>query len=385
LVLDSELRATSVLHMQKEDILFRILNCSGWMRRLWTLQEGLAAGKSLYIAFSDAILNIPEMADKAWRKHENGRYNLIASIIPYYSYSQWFAWFRTVVYQHPSLIEKLFDAGFYIGRQGGKVDQCTLIAMSWDNIAARATSRDEDRPIILAGIVNLDPGPLLQIRGNAEERMKAFYNLMKKFPQGVIFQPGPKFEDEGWGWAPKKCRVQKDAHTTNEMDMTPGLRRKEGLVVKYPGIIVNLARAVEPIDAQSTTGYLIAVDTNAPADQNDKKQRKMIYIFQDKDSSNSGVELPDLPAPTVAVVFAEPLDKVKTLFTEEVENFRIRCLVLVVHRAEDKIQFGKILMRGMVIWTKHDQESWDRDQMMARRYVPHISAEDLKDQSWCIG
>lgn len=192
------------------------------MRRLWTLQEGLAARKSLYIAFSDAILNIPEMTEKMWRKHERGRYNLIASMIPFQTYGQWFSWSRIVVYQYPSLIENLFDAGFYIGRPGGNANQCTLIALTWDNVAARATSRDEDRPIILAGIVNLDPGPLLQIRGNAEERMKAFYGLMKKFPQGVIFRPGPKFEDDGWAWAPKKCRVQKDAFNTNKMDFTPG-------------------------------------------------------------------------------------------------------------------------------------------------------------------
>jgi len=59
LVLDSELEVASI-DTSPEELLMRI-SCCGWMRRLWTLQEG-ALAKELFFQFKERAAMIGDLA-----------------------------------------------------------------------------------------------------------------------------------------------------------------------------------------------------------------------------------------------------------------------------------------------------------------------------------
>ena len=62
LVLDAGLMAYNAKDLDAAELLARIFT-SGWMRRLWTLQEG-ALAQSLYFQFADESVSLPQLHAK---------------------------------------------------------------------------------------------------------------------------------------------------------------------------------------------------------------------------------------------------------------------------------------------------------------------------------
>jgi hypothetical protein len=85
------------------------------------------------------------------------------------------------------------------------INQGHVISRTWFSVATRASSKDRDRPTVLAGLLNLDLKKILAVKG-AEERMRMLYSMLDEFPQDVLFLDGPRFEEDGLGWALKVCR-----------------------------------------------------------------------------------------------------------------------------------------------------------------------------------
>jgi hypothetical protein len=150
-VLDAELLSITAKNRSKEEILFRVLYCSGWMRGLWTLQEGLAGGRSLCVAFSDILLNVADLAEKLLDKVEGGRCSLLTVEIPIYCFAHWAQWFSNATdtvstfATYWSMLERL---ALIRRRKDNIKHSCWLLAASWDNVGTRASSRDEDRPVM---------------------------------------------------------------------------------------------------------------------------------------------------------------------------------------------------------------------------------------------
>ncbi|KGO43967.1 Heterokaryon incompatibility [Penicillium expansum] len=207
MILDSEMRHVSTSSTTHLELLLRVLHCSGWMRRLWTLQEGLAAKSRLYVLFSDKAVNIATIADELLTKLDRGKLPIMQERIANFAMGVWFTFFKHTIdstskfERFVSLVASPFEKS--------DITKDQLIRWNWFNVATRATSKAADRPIILAGILNLDVKVILEVKGS-DERMRKFYSLIDNFPQGVLFQPGPRFEEEGMRWAMKVCQYTKE-------------------------------------------------------------------------------------------------------------------------------------------------------------------------------
>ncbi|KAJ5457084.1 hypothetical protein N7530_012358 [Penicillium desertorum] len=191
MILDSEMRHINASSRSHLELLLRVLHCSGWMRRLWTLQEGLAAKSRLYMLFSDKAVNIATIADELLTKLDRGKMPVMQERIATFAMGVWFTFFKHTI-DSTSKFERFVNL-VAIASPFGKNDitRDQLIRWNWFN---REFS-------ILKEI--------LEVKGS-DERMRKFYSLIDIFPQGVLFQPGPRFEDYGMRWAMKVCQYTEE-------------------------------------------------------------------------------------------------------------------------------------------------------------------------------
>ncbi|CAG8902976.1 unnamed protein product [Penicillium egyptiacum] len=229
MILDSEMRHVDASSRSHLELLLRVLHCSGWMRRLWTLQEGLAAKSRLYVLFSDKAVNIATIADELLTKVDRGKMSIMQERIATFAMGVWFGFFKHTI-DFTSKFERfvnLVASPF----EKSEITKDDLIIWNWFNVATRATSKARDRPTILAGILNLDLKEILEVKGS-DERMRKFYSLIDDFPQGVLFQPGPRFEEYGMRWAMKVCQYTEEIRY---LSGAPGKITPRGLQITiYP-------------------------------------------------------------------------------------------------------------------------------------------------------
>ncbi|KAJ5702865.1 hypothetical protein N7488_010413 [Penicillium malachiteum] len=229
MILDSEMRQIVSKDTANFELLQRVQICSGWMRRAWTLQEGLAAKSRLYVLFKDGPINISTIAEETLTKLERGKIPTLQRELVEYIIGTWFTYFQHSI-TYASKFEKLVDFMVKPVNINGSLDPISpsqIIAWSWFNLAMRAATRAEDRPIILTGILNLDLRKVLDEKGS-DNRMRKFYTLLNEFPQDVIFQDGPRFDEVGLRWAMKSCQY---TDTIRYLGTNPGDLKPEGLKV----------------------------------------------------------------------------------------------------------------------------------------------------------
>ncbi|EED13255.1 conserved hypothetical protein [Talaromyces stipitatus ATCC 10500] len=209
MILDSEMRQVESQSTPPLQLLLRVLYCSGWIRRLWTLQEGLAAKSKLYVLFSDKAINISTIADEILSKIDKGKILILQENVAFFAMAVWFSFFKHTI-DYASKFERAVDVFTSPFIKGGLTKE-NLLSWNWYNVAMRATSKAGDRPIILAGVLNLDVKEILDVKGDSDEqksdeRMRKFYSLLDEFPHDIIFQEGPRFEEDGMRWAMKVCQ-----------------------------------------------------------------------------------------------------------------------------------------------------------------------------------
>ena len=166
LVLDDQI-ARSTSRATPEESLLRILS-SGWMTRLWTLQEGLLAGK-LRFQFRERALDAEDM---------------LSDIMPIHHSSVWmeayefFSSLRTLKITAPR----------------------KKLRYLWNYLQWRSTSHPSDETICLSVLVGQQPSKGLGLPH--AERMKIFLGKMDGIPSDIVFMPGPRLSEDGWRWAP---------------------------------------------------------------------------------------------------------------------------------------------------------------------------------------
>ncbi|KAL8638353.1 MAG: hypothetical protein Q9228_004488 [Teloschistes exilis] len=194
LVLDSTLQRMDVMGLSPQEVCMRIFT-TGWMRRLWTLQEGALPSK-LWFKFKDFRVNLDAMATKAkeeiWSKDidkDFSRSGLIGDI--------------SIIYGR---LRNFFHAA-----EG--LPAPNLMSVD-DALEFRSVSVATDEPILIAGLLNLD----LELKSNdsVQSRMQRLWSLISSVPDGIptniLFNRGSRLQQTGYRWAPRSLLSSNKGH-----------------------------------------------------------------------------------------------------------------------------------------------------------------------------
>lgn len=216
IVLDADLQRTSIDGSATE-LATRVM-CSGWIRRLWTLQEAVmsseqeAAAKvnnatKVNIQFLEGTMQLNEILRG---RHIKARYHADTAIV---NITNAFPQFRTR--------DRTFNVLVH-------------------SLRYRTTSRKEDEAICLASILGLNQYEMSQIlnEGSAEARMQKLYTLIAHIPASILFNCFRKLVHEGaFRWAPASLLSVPSSRSNFK---GPSARcDARGLHVQFAGLVIK--------------------------------------------------------------------------------------------------------------------------------------------------
>ncbi|OCH91057.1 hypothetical protein OBBRIDRAFT_887228 [Obba rivulosa] len=209
LVVDSGIRSCSITASHPEKLL-RVMT-SGWVQRLWTLQEASLA-RNLVFEFSDGLLRVEDLISDVSGASTPAVYELALRLKhirrrmgppedgP-----------RAVQIQKPMLCDVLTD-------------------LRW-----RTTSKAEDETLAIAGLLRIDAAELVDIPPS--ERMMTLLVRVRNVPSDIIFMPEPHFDKPGFRWAPTTFMHSNSPGMSSDEDAA--LCTEEGLLGTYHCIIFD--------------------------------------------------------------------------------------------------------------------------------------------------
>lgn len=183
-VLDNDIRTQCSLDTNvREENAFRIAT-SGWVRRVWTLQEGILA-RELYFELEDGkTFNLSVFDELEPDKPAS-------SGISYSDY-------LPLIYHRSRMADghtfELSDISVLLGQ--------------------RSTTNVDDETLAIAGLLRLDVQKLLDVSGSsradiAARRMKSLYiQLGEQLPRDIIFGNAPRLQLPNFRWAPSSLAAQ---------------------------------------------------------------------------------------------------------------------------------------------------------------------------------
>ncbi|KAJ8483077.1 hypothetical protein ONZ51_g4944 [Trametes cubensis] len=218
LVIDDHIRTHCSLRKPWTENLLRIAT-SAWLRRVWTLQEGILA-RSLYFEFSDGPVDVESKiveTQSAVLEMRNG-VSLSGPIL------------RPIHFVH--------ILAFRGGRRLPGAAPDIPIAEVVGLLSARTTTKAEDELVAIASLlpprVRLDAliaepdGPDL-----ADRRMRAFLLQMRTVPALLPFGNTPRLALPGFAWAPRRLMREHDAVWRLRTENAVGTCTEDGLVAEY--------------------------------------------------------------------------------------------------------------------------------------------------------
>ncbi|KAL0580018.1 hypothetical protein V5O48_002021 [Marasmius crinis-equi] len=201
LILDRELEILQCAAATFLELGMRIL-CSGWVKRLWTLQEATLASEAwgtdkLYFQMQDGpfLYQKYHRDRKALRSLDQDTTEIQAEE-------------RTLLLEDGIMLE--------LGAQIPSVQAMRVMREGWSPFRVihsatehRSTSKFEDVPLCIASLLGKDLSSIISA-SDVEQRMAAFYILMREVPIGVLWCDKPaKLSVRPFRWAPKSiasCR-----------------------------------------------------------------------------------------------------------------------------------------------------------------------------------
>ncbi|GAM33927.1 hypothetical protein TCE0_013f01183 [Talaromyces pinophilus] len=196
---------------------------SGWVRRLWTFQEGFLA-RQLLFCVQDASIHVETMeqqiSDYTKNLRRHGHYTPFVDIA-----------------------------------RGNVTSYYTLLKGAVARSFASKNDARIRRVLCAATILGMDPTPFLdperpiddlpQKVSLADLRMETFLRYMGRFPAGIIFNRLPRLQRDGYRWAPKSLMAGRVVDMMRGMDVVHdynGIGRmcridgsSVALAVEYPG------------------------------------------------------------------------------------------------------------------------------------------------------
>lgn len=297
LVLDRELEIVESAASSFLELGLRIL-CSGWMKRLWTLQEATLASEAhnvtlLYFQMRDGPF--------LYQKYDRNR-SALRRVNERTTEIQ--AEERSLLHDKGMMLE--------LGAQLPSVGMMRNMREGWSPfrvihsaIEHRSTSKAEDVPICIASLLGKDLSTILS-GANVEQRMANFYVLMGEVPLGVMWCEGPeKLSIKPFRWAPLSITA---CPQTTFMGWDDCVCDSAGLHVRYGGFVFAeseeehgleaiLPRTIDLVSAETggVLGQLFALPRRAR--QEISLQRNLAVIVRHDD--HPGMH------PTAAIVVVE--------------------------------------------------------------------------------
>ena len=215
LVLDTSLQRYNSVSLSPEEICVRII-ASGWMRRLWTLQEGwLPSAKGrLWFQFCDKAINLQHLLQTTLdtlRNQLNCK-GIVGVIISH-----------LLAFTNVSR----FDAdGEVLG-----------LALMDDILRFRSVSVSSDEPILIGNLLGLPIEKILD--DSIETRMYKMWSLMDAvgIPKSILFRLGPRLQTQAFRWAPSTMLFHE---STNKLLLTVPKGDNRG-ILSPRGLRVNSA------------------------------------------------------------------------------------------------------------------------------------------------
>jgi hypothetical protein len=221
LVLDASLRLCDSEGLGYEELCSRIV-LSGWMRRLWTLQEGHLAttggDQRLWFQFKDKAISGRSLLKSA-------SIGLLGSSVSQSGIAVF------AIDGMFSLIKK------HSNNSGVDIRSIDLV------LQGRSVSVRTDEALIITTLLGLDLSAILD--GAEEYRFHRLWTLIpstaKGIPKNVVFRVGPRLKESGFRWAPATLLNNSDRNInlmlleTTRDETGQGLPSPDGLLVRLPG------------------------------------------------------------------------------------------------------------------------------------------------------
>ena len=220
LVLDSSLQQSEGARMGDLETSVRLFT-SGWMHRLWTLQEG-ALAKEIYLQLSDGMVDMRSLWQSTIR--------LVASK------DLWSFGIAGEIFMDHTALRNFF--GDHVGESG------VTLGVVGAAVQHRSVSVSSDEPLCVGTLLDLDVGALAVTSIN--ERKSRMWSLMstsgQTIPDTIIFYNGPKLSTKGFRWAPSSLLnvdVQQHIYMRRRVEQIPGTITPEGFKVCFPGFDIS--------------------------------------------------------------------------------------------------------------------------------------------------
>ncbi|KAG6988574.1 hypothetical protein G7Y79_00071g097450 [Physcia stellaris] len=230
LVIESTLQAFVSETMTLEETCARI-SVSGWMRRLWTLQEGAlpARDRRLWFQFRDKAISF---------------------------YSLWQALRRTINlgFRQWGLAVDLINrmATFTAWSPRSSRDDGPDLAIIDEALQFRSVSVPSDEPLLLGNLLGLDVRKILD--GSEDTRMHRLWSLMpsalRGIPKGILFRLGPRLEEDGYRWAPATMIGSEKSNKMLSAQLggyDEGKPTGRGLLVQLAGFKISMAERLDDL------------------------------------------------------------------------------------------------------------------------------------------
>lgn len=249
------------------------LRASNWARRLWTFHEA-ALAKELYYQFPDGAMTTKEMYRRC--AEEESLASAEFHIEKYWAYDTLdpvsciemepgsLEWREAraklkrpeeLMFLNPMMaglhlklaeIEANFAAMYRLSRFEDAQDHQRL-RRATAALQTRKTSRIEDEPICIAGILGADVGQLIEL--GPLDRMKKLLGSLQNVPADILFLDKPRVPEDGCRWMPATFIGPGISDMTSTTEIGKPVAR--GLQVELPGFL--LSEAHKSVECQFPT------------------------------------------------------------------------------------------------------------------------------------